>query len=468
MHRFAPLLCTTALAASSAWAAGITFGENGARALMSGGAFTAEADDLTALQHNPAGLTQLSGFHFGLDGEVLNHQITFVRKDPGGSTPPVNPVSNSGGPFFLPNVALGYGAQLGGRAFTVALGVYGPPGVGRYAFPEPNYNKDPADAFVETPRKFAPQRYTLIRSETSIVYPSLAAAYQLHPRLSLGGTLQYVTGRFQLRQAIYSGLTEPRRQSEEEPDFDSLVDVDLAGVGGITGVVGVLYRPLDRLSVGASVRPPFRVTARGTLKVALGENATAFGARVQPEDPKAELWLPQPLQARLGVRFLATERLGFNADFVFEGWSAMKQITLTPLDVSIQLGNDPPTKLEPFQIQKSWRDTYSVRGGVTYTFDFGLRARAGAAADAYTTIDFLHFTRVFVTGGVGYRVGPIELLAGGGFTPTQTLEVTQSEVRAGSTDAAVPGAVVGLGTHTSGGWIGTVAVRGSFGIGTGS
>ena len=58
-------------AAAGAQASGFYFGDNGTKAMMQGGAFTGQADDLTATMYNPAGLTQLQGFQFLGDIELI-------------------------------------------------------------------------------------------------------------------------------------------------------------------------------------------------------------------------------------------------------------------------------------------------------------------------------------------------------------------------------------------------------------
>src|SRR5205823_617469 len=119
------------------------FGENGSKALLTGGAFAGEADDLTAIQHNPGGLTQLSGFNFLIDGEFLNHDVAFQRKDEGGGSFLAQQIHNTGGLFVLPFAGIGYGHDLLDRPLTIALGIYGPPSVGRYTYPSPDYERLP-------------------------------------------------------------------------------------------------------------------------------------------------------------------------------------------------------------------------------------------------------------------------------------------------------------------------------------
>ena len=455
-------------------AAGFSFGENGAAALAQGGAFVGQADDLTAIQLNPAGLTQLSGFSFMLEGSIRNHDVTFQRKDASvpctsdGNPPPkclANPVSNSGGLFLSPNVGLGYGMSVAGRAFTVALGM------GRYAYPAPNYKKDLATGrFVETPIKFAPERYGLLNSDTIILYPSLAAAYQLTPHFSAGVSIQYVYSHLTFRQAVYSNPFDsaPATQKDESPDLDSLVTVNMFGKPAFTAILGVMVRPTQSLSIGASFRPPVPVATSGALTVEPGKSAMDLGAQVSP-DPQADMSLTLPMELKLGAYFRPTPALGFNADLVYEGWQSLQEIVLVPRDVTLTLAGGPPMPLPPVRIPKHYHHTFSGRVGGSYRLPFGLTVRGGAlfeeaaAPDENTNIDFLHFTRVFLTGGLGYSFGPVEVLAGGAFLPTQSKDVTNSQVAQANT-YPTPSAIVGNGTYISGGWMVTAGIRGRFGV----
>src|SRR4051812_7455936 len=96
-----------ALCVTSAHAAGFYFGENGSKALLQGGAFTGQADDLTAIYFNPAGLARMDGFNFLVDADLIQHDVSFSRLDPGfdANNPPttgLRTVTNTGGLFFLP------------------------------------------------------------------------------------------------------------------------------------------------------------------------------------------------------------------------------------------------------------------------------------------------------------------------------------------------------------------------------
>ena len=65
------------LTPAAAWAGGEEIPEHGAQALGRGGAFTAKADDLTALQYNVAGLAMARGTRVLFSANIVNASAEF-------------------------------------------------------------------------------------------------------------------------------------------------------------------------------------------------------------------------------------------------------------------------------------------------------------------------------------------------------------------------------------------------------
>lgn len=446
---------------SLSFAAGLSFGENGAKALSLGGAFAGQADDLTAVVHNPAGLAQQQGRGFLVDLQALNQDVTFQRAQLGDP----NPATNTGGVFLLPFGAYSENFTVAERSLTVALGVYGPPSVGRYSFNEPNYSQNERGQFNENPRKFAAQRYALVSSDTIILFPGVSAAYQVHKRFAVGASVQYVYSKLHFAQTITT--SDAIGTPSEDPIWDAQVAVDMNGKPSVTGILGVMAAPLDNLRIGASFRPPTKVKASGKMRITLGELASQ---QAQVIGDNADLELTLPMELRVGTHFRPIPAVGVNVDVIYEGWQSFRDLLLTPTDIQTQLGNQEPKALGQLRIPKRWRHTFGARAGGSYRFGFGLELRAGvmyeqqAAPNEYFNIDFPHPGRVFATGGASYGLGPVELVLGGAFTPQTSLVVDNSQVRQVTSNADVPGVVVGNGTYSSGGWIATFGIRGRFGV----
>lgn len=466
----AVVLLLAVLCAASAGASGFYFVDNGNKTVMQGGAITAEADDLSAMQHNPAGLSQKRGFSFLADGNLLFHSVSFLRQfpnfDPGNpNTKASNVVEADKAPYLSPMLAVGYGFPVGARTLAIAAGIWGPPAVGKVSFPSPNYAKEADGKYVSDPRRFAGHRYGLIAQDILIAYPTLSVSLDVHPKVLVGLSAQLVLSNFVFSQALYSGLSTPTRFTEEDPYFDSIGHISLPGVVGVTGILGVLVKPIEQLAFGISVRPPIPVKARGDFTIDLGEFARSVGTEVRGK--LAELNFTMPLELRVGARVVPHKRLGINFDFIFQGWSSVDAMRLTPKGVTrVVVGQE--TDVPAFSIEKRWRDTVSLRLGAAFEVVKYLSVHAGgwwesqAAPTEYFNIDFAHPSRFFLSGGVTGHFGPIDASVGLAWTPIQTLAITQSELRQGQTESAVQGGVIGTGIYTTGGVALSFGVRGHF------
>src|SRR5205085_10171238 len=97
---------------------------------------------------------------------------------------------------------------------VLALGVYGPPSVSRYQYPDPRTMQSGVAQHV-------PQRYSLIDSDNFILYPSLGAAYRITPWLDAGAVVQLRT--FHVRRALSLFVLDI---GGDVPDADAVATID--------------------------------------------------------------------------------------------------------------------------------------------------------------------------------------------------------------------------------------------------
>src|SRR5215813_2954444 len=162
---------------SNARAGGYYASDLGAVAGARGGAFTARADDLTAVWYNPAGLADgTHGWRLLVDAAAFFSKGDFLRTCPppdgcGPSAPAqtFNTISNGADPLPIPTLVLAH--DLGPRAAIAAalIAPYGP----AYSYPT-----DPT----------APQRYSLVDNSPFLVFYTLSGAYRLTDRISVGAS----------------------------------------------------------------------------------------------------------------------------------------------------------------------------------------------------------------------------------------------------------------------------------------
>src|SRR5687768_5947056 len=157
-----------AVVATPARAGGLALFEQGARGMGFAGAFTAQADDPSAIFHNPAGLAFLKGKQAYVGGTAVRPSTDFV-----GAAPfPGEGTAESGDVGVLPVPALYYSQPFSDR-LAIGVGVHTPYGL-KTAWASPGTYSG----------RFISQEATL--SGVSI-NPTLA--YKLADRLSIGAGL---------------------------------------------------------------------------------------------------------------------------------------------------------------------------------------------------------------------------------------------------------------------------------------
>jgi long-chain fatty acid transport protein len=439
LRRVVGLICV--LVPTVGRAAGFEFPDNGVQGLARGGAFTAKADDPSAIVYNVAGLAKLRGTHVLIDANfcMLSSSLarsgtypddTYLDATVGQVTMPWSgrpfpKVDNQVGVFPLPlgAVATDFGLRL---PLTFAFGAYGPSSVGQRGFPEQVTIRDAAGNAITAP---APQRFELLDEDVFIVYPTFAVAWQPLPWLYLGGAFQW--GIAHLAQHVYAmgWINNPNLCRTGEAYACQLrAGVDLWDTFTPTGLVAALARPAPHVEVGASVRLPFDANLAGDAELAVP--ASLGGIAINATG--AKFTVKMPLIARFGGRYFfgprEDERGDVELDVTYETWS---RIDTFVIDFATDLGT--LTVAAPH----NYRDTVSVRLGGAYNLKVRrgrLPLRAGffydgaAAPNDWSRLDFDAFTRFGFTGGAGYTLKGVTLNAALAFLYMPTRTVTTSQV----------------------------------------
>lgn len=394
------------LAAGEARAGGFELPDLGTQALGRGGAFVAKADDPTALYYNPAGLARQRGTRLLASGNIYFGTATFQRggrypddpENPG--TPwgnqPYAPVKNQAGPAAVPFVALttDFGSL---DRLTASIGVFGASSSGRRTFGR------------EADGAPAGSRYDLVDGRETYLHPSAALAYRLTPWLDLG-----VAGHVVLASIDRTWVQSADAGQCPNPEYaacDSETRLDASGAS-FAATFGVLLRPSARFALGASFVTPSSVTAKGTLTPApvVGFERTLSSGAATYESK-------QPWKARLGMRYVSTDRdfevYDLELDAVYEAWNAAQGD-----GARVSAPTLGGVRNYDVLLVRGYRDTVSLRGGGAYNFAVGpgvLVARGGAyfetaaANFAYTRLDHDALAKVAGTLGVGYKQGPFAI-----------------------------------------------------------
>lgn len=386
-------------------AGGFYVPERGARALALGGAQVAGADDLNAQWLNPAALTRLTAdltLHADL-GVVFTDQrfaraddAEVMRKDPryADGFPEVD---NSGPPFPSPTLAVA--STLGTRDFVFSLGVYGP-----YA----GSNVWPEDG---------PQRYSLIRLDAIELFTQLSVAWRISDRVSVGVGLQWVYAAIKQRLQIsgYPGVFG----WAEQPELDTLVEVDVTDPFTPSANLGVLVTPIDGFDIGLSAQLPVPVRATGTVQTRLPDHYYFSDVVVRGDAMEVDLTFPAIL--RLGLRLYEPQRWSLELAAVYELWSALETIAARPGAGGVAFENVPGVgtyQVRPFGIPQDHRDVLSLRLGGSWrpgATDGPVTLRAGALLessslpDRTTTVLKIDNDKLGFTLGATFHLGAVDL-----------------------------------------------------------
>jgi long-chain fatty acid transport protein len=413
-----------------AHAGGFEFPDNGAQPLSRGGAFTAKADDLTALQYNVAGLAWVRGTHVLIDSNFVMANYEFARA---GNYPEntQNPHFYDGMPF--PKVSsdgplrvapfAGVASDFGMENMAVAVGAYGPSGYGRF-----NFGSTIHTAQGDLP---APQRYDLVDQELLVVQPTFAVAWRLLPYLSIGAAYHLVYSTQQYTTTAY--LPAPIC-GIEDPRCDYRSHIDVAGFSNSFSV-GAMLRLGDSWQLGVNYRHSTPLDDTGTVKASFADNAPTHPTYDDGRtDADVLLQHSLPRYLRSGVRHVwredGFERADLELDFTYEGWSDEEEFV-------VKVSHLTPTPL-PLHVLIHYDDTFSLRLGGAYNFDLKsgvLSLRAGgyydspAQPDAYTRLNFQAREHIGMAAGLGYNMGWLSFDLGAAYIYIPSRTVDDSRIK---------------------------------------
>jgi long-chain fatty acid transport protein len=401
MKRLA-LAAALAVLPDAALAAGLEVPDNGAQALGRGGAFTAKADDPTALQYNLAGLAAQRGTRVLADAKLSLGTFSFQRagnypddpRDP--RTPwggrPFPRVVDSARPLPVPFLAVASDLGLFER-ITLAAGVFAPSAPGNRIYP------------LGVAGAPSPARYDAVASKGILAFPTVAGAARISEWLDVGVALHLAYARFDLSNVSFNDVGSC--PNPEYQPCDGLSRMETSGVA-FTGALGAMVRPSEALAIGVNVRGPVALETSGTATV-----TTAGGAF--PPAP-ASMSFRLPWVARAGVRYALRDRRFETADVeidgTYEAWHGSDGTGPTTHIPRLATFNDIKVT-----VAHHYNDAFSLRAGGAYNTPEGIHLRAGAFYDAsvtdpaWTRVDTDTLAKVGAALGFGYDIGPFRLNA---------------------------------------------------------
>ncbi len=324
-------------ATGSAQAAGFKVNEQGAKAMAMANAFTAQADDPSALYYNPAGITQLSGTQVSLGSLIINvPQTEFV-----GSTP----VSNSSSSvvekakrdiFIVPTMYLTH--RIEGTPFALGFGV-------NSIYPLAK-TWDDASALRRSIQDIAIKPINF--------QPTIA--YKVNDQLSVAAGFDITYAQVSLKKMI--GLVAT--------DYGPLsVDGTATDLGYN---FGLLWKPCTNIKVGANYRSNVKLHLEGN-----GNWITPAGSSTVSLYSPVSTTIELPDSIAFGVSWQATQKLNIEFDAERTGWSSYDKLQLTFTNPAFANFN--------VAAPKNWKDVWAYKVGGQYALTPNLDLRAGYAYD---------------------------------------------------------------------------------------
>jgi len=327
-----PILTSAAISASGA---AFDLPDQDAFAIGRGMAFVATADNPSAIYYNPAGITQLKDDNLRLG--IYGIDIKSTYKSPSGATFENEDKLHAVPQFF-------YTHSLEKSPLSFGLGVYSTYGLG---------SQWPQDTGFRT-----------VSTEGQITYETInpVIAWQIVPSLSIGAGLTVNYCDLDLQQGLF-WPTQPN---------DGL---EFKGSGWAAGYnLGALWKPCEKISIGASFRSPTSVNLSG--------HTTAYNAVATPSPPfpysiptfsqrsDASAKFSFPLNMIVGLSYRPTPKwnLEFNADYT--DWSTVGTVTVNQSNPYPLLPANIPLTLD-------WESSWYYEFGATRYFDNGWHLSAG-------------------------------------------------------------------------------------------
>ncbi|MEY3209598.1 MAG: hypothetical protein RIT28_79 [Pseudomonadota bacterium] len=430
------------LTLADAEASAYYFADVGVRAFGRGGAFIAGADDINAQYYNPAALSRIKGGRFTLNVAAVDQYVYFDRADEvnGGTTEVFDPVLNVAKPFVIPNFGVSWDAGREGTTF--AFGFYPP-----YA---PDVSYDPN----------GPQRYTLV--DTAVIQTNLGPSVghrfvEWAPWLSVGAGVSWALMYAEQELVLTTS-------GNDDPAGDIRFRLAATDRARFTGNAGILIEPESgRFAIGASVTPPIKFLAEGSMTGDFTTHGLYTGGFVTDpivQDDAISLAITMPLILRAGVLVRPIDGLEVELAGVWQDWRIVETIVVDDVEMNLHTQAGDVVIEGPIELPAGYEDAFSVRLGAEYDVNDQLALRAGgmfessAIPGATQGVGLVDGPKWGYSAGATYKVGR-RYAIDAGFAQQLIVprEITNSQVTQVQIDAisgeVSDGKVVGNGVFES-------------------
>jgi long-chain fatty acid transport protein len=201
-------------------------------------------------------------------------------------------------------------------------------------------------------------RYLAVETEVQVLSVPLVIAWAITDNFSIsaGGS--------------YSHATVLIKQNAAQTPFAGDAFVELEGDDNVAFGYnfGLMWKPLEILSVGASFKSEVDYSFEGTAKTT---GAEQLSSKFPSGDITADLTTPMNIQGGIAVQVI--EQLRLSADFQWVGWSSYDTLAVDIIDPN----------LDDIASPRNYMDTYIIRFGGEYRFNEDLALLGGIYFDKF-------------------------------------------------------------------------------------
>lgn len=367
----------------SAFANGLSLNSVGIKAMSMGGAFVGQADDMTAIYWNPAGLAnqesgvqafvvdiiplgsyKADGTDFGYPEAALNIEGSLKKNN-----------------YVSPNIFVNHRIDN----LALSFGIYVPAGLGA------EYDgKDLLSLSNGVEQEWM--------SKIGVINFSPAIAYDFE-RLQIGAAMNIMYGMFEIKRPANFTMpdgTASSAQYEEES----------TGLGYGVSVSG-LFHLNEKLSFGANLRTKTNVKMKGEAE---NPAMAGLGAPTKTDFDRDVSW---PTWIGAGISFRPNEKFTVNADIQYSAWEDSEDRFTTEFDDATWAAATAATGDDTFVLE--WEDAIQYRLGMEYQVKPCVAMRAGyyydpaPAPDERMNILFPSSTNHTATYGIGWSKDQISV-----------------------------------------------------------